>query len=100
MLWTLFNYSEIEPIILSVDESEEITISQAAQLVADAAMKIEPRVKLSLQNDTKYGDGQLKKTASNLKLRKYLPDFTFTPIESGIFTAVEWFWKNYETARK
>lgn len=100
MLWTLFNYREIDPIILSIDESEEITINQAAQLVAEAAMKLEPRVKIILQNDTNYSDGQLKKTASNKKLRKYLPNFTFTPIKEGIYSSVEWFWKNYETARR
>lgn len=33
--------------------------------------------------DTTKADGQYKKTASNLKLRKYLPDFKFTPFEEG-----------------
>lgn len=33
--------------------------------------------------DTMLGDGQLKKTASNAKLRSYLPDFTFTPLKEG-----------------
>ena len=28
-------------------------------------------------------DGQFKKTASNAKLRRHLPDFTFTPFDQG-----------------
>lgn len=39
------------------------------------------------QFDTNMPDGQLKKTASNGKLRRYLPDFTFTPLQKGQFIA-------------
>lgn len=35
------------------------------------------------QFDTTLSDGQMKKTASNAKLRRYLPDFTFTPLKEG-----------------
>ena len=35
------------------------------------------------QYDTSKSDGQFKKTASNAKLRKFLPDFKFTPIKQG-----------------
>lgn len=31
--------------------------------------------------DTTKSDGQFKKTASNAKLRTFLPDFKFTPID-------------------
>jgi len=37
-----------------------------------------------LQFDTSKSDGQFKKTASNTKLRKYLPDFKFTDIKQGL----------------
>ena len=37
------------------------------------------------QFDTTKADGQYKKTASNAKLRKYLPDFQFTPFQEGAF---------------
>jgi len=50
--------------------------------------------------DTKKADGQLKKTASNKKLKKYLPDFKFTPIKQAIKETVDWFDANYDTARK
>ena len=45
-------------------------------------------------------DGQYKKTASNAKLRKYLPDYKFTPMKQGIKETVDWFVKNYDSARK
>jgi hypothetical protein len=35
------------------------------------------------QFDTTKSDGQFKKTASNSKLRTYLPDFRFTPFKQG-----------------
>ncbi len=50
--------------------------------------------------DTTKADGQYKKTASNAKLVKYLPDFKFTPFEQGIKESVDWFQANYETLRK
>jgi GDP-L-fucose synthase len=42
----------------------------------------------------------LIKTASIDKLRKYLPDFKFTPIDEAIQETVDWFRENFETARK
>lgn len=36
------------------------------------------------QFDTTKSDGQFKKTASNAKLRRLLPDFKFTPIREGV----------------
>lgn len=33
--------------------------------------------------DKSKSDGQFKKTASNAKLRKYLPEFKFTPMKQG-----------------
>ena len=49
---------------------------------------------------TDKADGQFKKTASNAKLRRYLPDFKFTPTEEAIKETVQWFKDNYESARK
>ena len=50
--------------------------------------------RLSLQ------DGQFKKTASNAKLRRHLPDYRFMPIKDGITSAVKWFVEHYDEARK
>jgi GDP-L-fucose synthase len=45
----------------------------------------------------KQADGQFKKTANNAKLRKYLPDFKFTPFDEAMATTVKWFMDNYDT---
>lgn len=50
--------------------------------------------------DTSKADGQYKKTASNAKLRSYLPDYKFKPMKEGIEETVKWFVEHYETARK
>lgn len=50
--------------------------------------------------DSAKADGQFKKTASNKKLRQYLPDFQFTPFKEAIQQSVNWFVDNYESARK
>ncbi len=45
------------------------------------------------QYDTTKNDGQFKKTASNSKLKKYLPDFKFTPMNQGR-------WNIYQAQRR
>jgi GDP-L-fucose synthase len=95
ILWTLYNYNEVEPIILSVDEADEISIRDIAYAIADAC-----EFRGDIIFDTTKSDGQFKKTASNRKLRNYLPDFAFTPIKEGIQHSVKWFIENYEIARK
>jgi len=94
-VWTLRNYDSIEPIILSVDEAAEVSIKEVAEMVAEA-MGFQGKVVC----DTTKADGQHKKTASNAKLRTYLPDYKFKPIKEGIKKSVDWFVENYETARK
>lgn len=94
-LWTMRDYDEVSPIILSVDESAEISIKEAAEAVVKAM-----DFKGEVVYDTTKSDGQFKKTASNAKLRKLLPDFKFTPFEEAIKTSCDWFVDNYETARK
>jgi len=94
-VWTLRKYEEIEPIILSGDEEHEVEIKQIASLIANA-MGYEKGLKF----DTSKADGQYKKTASNRKLRTYLPDYKFKSIEEGIKESVDWFVANYDAARK
>lgn len=95
MLWVLREYNEIDPIILSVGEEDEVSIKEAAEMVVEAY-----NFKGEVIFDTSRADGQFKKTASNAKLRKYLPDFQFTDIRKGIKESVDWFVANYDTARK
>lgn len=94
------NYEEVEPIILSVDEQNEISIGEAAKLIADAFKQCYPDMTIELEFDSSFSDGQFKKTASNTKLRKYLPEYQFTKISDGIRETVEWFIQNYHIARK
>ncbi|KFZ58873.1 GDP-L-fucose synthase, partial [Podiceps cristatus] len=50
--------------------------------------------------DTSKADGQFKKTASNAKLRRYLPGFQFTPFREAVKETCAWFSSNYAHARK
>eukprot|EP00933_Yihiella_yeosuensis_P050907 TRINITY_DN48722_c0_g1_i1.p1 TRINITY_DN48722_c0_g1~~TRINITY_DN48722_c0_g1_i1.p1 ORF type:complete len:322 (+),score=40.48 TRINITY_DN48722_c0_g1_i1:56-1021(+) len=94
-VWVLRNYQEIDPIILSVGEEDEVSIHDVAHEVAKAM-----DFKGNIVCDTTKADGQFKKTASNSKLRKYLPEYKFKPIAEGVKESVDWFVENYETARK
>jgi len=95
MIWTLRDYAEVEPIILSVGEADEVSIKDVALMIVDA-MGFTGNVVF----DTDKPDGQYKKTACNDKLMKLKPDFQFTPMKEGIQKAVDWFVANYDTARK
>mmetsp|Transcript_67357 Transcript_67357/g.161498 ORF Transcript_67357/g.161498 Transcript_67357/m.161498 type:complete len:318 (+) Transcript_67357:94-1047(+) len=94
-VWVMRHYDDIDPIILSVDEAAEVSIKDVAMMILDA-MEFKGKVVF----DTSKSDGQFKKTASNSKLRKLLPDYEFKPIKEGIKEAVDWFVQNYKTARK
>ncbi|CAE8744004.1 unnamed protein product [Polarella glacialis] len=94
-LWVLRDYKEIDPIILSVGEEDEVAISDIVQKIA-AAMDFKGKIVC----DTTKADGQFKKTASNKKLRTYRPDYKFKTIDEGIKESVDWLVANYETARK
>ena len=91
--WVLDEYDEDEPIIFTT--SEEISIKDVVGLIVDA-MGYEGKV--DWQEDKP--DGQYRKPSDNSKLKSYLPDFEFTPIDIGIKKSVEWFVENYEKARK
>lgn len=92
-LWALENYNESEPIILS--PSEEISIIDIVDLLVN-----EFNFKGKVVFDDTKPDGQFRKPTDNSKLKNYLPDYKFTPIEVGIKETVNWFITNYENARK
>ncbi|XP_053834285.1 GDP-L-fucose synthase isoform X4 [Vidua macroura] len=94
-LWVLREYDEVEPIILSVGEEDEVSIQEAAEAIAEA---MEFRGELVF--DATKSDGQFKKTASNAKLRRYLPGFQFTPFRKAVKETCAWFNANYANARK
>lgn len=93
-VWVLRNYESVDPIVLSVDEQDEISIAQLAEAIVKA-FKFQGK----LSFDTSKADGQYKKTASNAKLRTLLPDFKFTEFEVAIQETVNWFIENRAIAR-
>lgn len=95
ILWVADNYNDKEPIILSVGKDDEVSIEYIAKLIAR-----EFDYENMLEFDTKYSDGQYKKTADNSKLLKLYGDLNFTPIEQGIKNSVKWFRENYDICRK
>uniref|UniRef100_A0A3Q3MRJ7 GDP-L-fucose synthase n=1 Tax=Labrus bergylta TaxID=56723 RepID=A0A3Q3MRJ7_9LABR len=94
IIWALREYEEISPIILSVGEDDEVSIKEAVDMIAEA-LNFEGQ----MNYDTTMSDGQMKKTASNAKLRSYRPDFTFTPLKEAIKMTCDWFITNYDKAR-
>jgi len=93
-IWTLREYDEIEPIILSVGEKDEVSIKDVAETIVEAV-----GFTGTFKFDTTKADGQYKKTASNEKLMKYHPDFQFTPFKEAVKESVDWFVQNYDNAR-
>lgn len=93
ILWVLENYSG-EPIILSPNENDEVTIKNVAELIAKEFDYD------NIKFDTSKSDGQFKKTADNTKLIDLYGEFKFTTIEDGIKKSVNWFMNNYKIARK
>ncbi|EIN12986.1 NAD(P)-binding protein [Punctularia strigosozonata HHB-11173 SS5] len=93
-IWQLREYDEVEPVILSVSEKEEISVREIATAIVQA-MKFEGECRF----DTSKADGQFRKPASNAKLLGLIGEFYFTPFETGLQETVEWFLKNYHEAR-
>jgi GDP-L-fucose synthase len=91
--WALDNYNESEPIIFS--NSNEISIKDLVDLLVN-----EFNFKGKVIFDKTKPDGQFRKPSDNSKLKSYLPNFEFTPIEEGLKETINWFIKNYEKTRK
>lgn len=92
-LWVLENYNENEPIILST--SEEISIQDLAILISDIM-----GFKKKIIWDKSKPDGQFRKPSDNSKIKKYLPDYYFTPITIGLKETIDWFYDNLDSIRK
>jgi GDP-L-fucose synthase len=95
MLWYLLESDTKEPVILATDPADEISIADAAHMVAEA-MEFTGEIVF----DSTKADGQYQKTCSNARLRKMRPDFSFMPMRAAITQTVEWFTRNFETCRK
>jgi len=91
--WVLYNYNESEPIIFS--NSNEISIKYLVDLLVN-----EFNFKGKVIFDKTKPDGQFRKPSDNSKLKSYLPNFEFTPIEQGLKETINWFIENYDKTRK
>ncbi len=91
--WVLEEYNESEPIILST--SEEISIEEVVKYITEI-MGFNGDVLF----DSTKPDGQFRKPSDNSKLKKYLPDFKFTPLYDGLKETINSFIKNYDYVRK
>ena len=94
-IWALREYEEIDPIILASDEADEVSIKDIAEMILEA---------FDFKGEVKYlterPDGQLLKTASNAKMRRYLPEFEFISTRLAIKETVQWYIANFENAKK
>jgi len=91
-LWAIENYSEDTPIIFT--SGIEATIRELTEVVAKK-MKFEGK----LIFDSSKPDGQYRKPSDATKLKNYLPDVEWTPLEEGIGRTVDWFLSNYPNVR-
>lgn len=99
ILIILQQYDKNDNIILSVGESEEVTIANIVKIICD---------KLDYHNvsfdGNENGNGQHKKTASNKKLTNFLisnnTEFNFTNLHDGLDKTIDWFIENYNLIRK
>ena len=95
MTWYLLETDTTETITFAPDEDDEISIAEAAKMVAKGL-----DFTGEIVFDVSKSDGQYRKTASNKKLREFLPDFNFTPMDDAIRETAEWFATNYGSCRK
>jgi len=93
-IWQLREYDDVEPVILSVGEDEEVSIKDVADAIVKA-IGFEGEYTF----DTTRADGQFRKPASNKKLLNLIGGFKFTPFEQALKGTVDWFVKNYNNAR-
>lgn len=90
--WALEHYHEDEPIIFST--STETSIKELVEMVVEL---LHFKGKLIWRTDKP--DGQFRKPSDNSKLKKYLPDFQYTPLYEGLKKTVAWFEEHYPLIR-
>jgi len=100
-IWQLREYNDVEPIIFSVGEDDDVSIRYVAEQIV-LAFDFQGEVRF----DTTKSDGQYRKPASNEKLIRLMretsqdnEEFKFTPFEQGLKESVDWFIENYHQAR-
>jgi GDP-L-fucose synthase len=91
-MWALENYHEEDPIIFS--SGIEVSIRELTETVARKMKFTGP-----IEFDASKPDGQFRKPSDTAKLRRYLPEFQWTPLDDGIERTVEWFLSHYPILR-
>jgi len=91
-LWAIEQYSDETPIILT--SGIEVSIRELTEIVAKKM-----KFKGNLVFDLSKPDGQYRKPSDTTKLKNYLPEFRWTPLEEGIERTVDWFLFNYPNIR-
>lgn len=94
MIWTLWNYNDPEPLILSASEAEEVSISELAGLISCAIGHPGP-----INFDTSRADGQHRKTACTAQLQSLPHGITLTPLTEGLQQTAAWILENYPNIR-
>jgi GDP-L-fucose synthase len=77
-----------------VSPEEEISILDISTIIANKFEYIN-----KMKFDLSKPDGQYKKTASNKRLQKILPDYKFINIKEGLNKTVDWFIENQDKIR-
>lgn len=109
-VWMLRNYDDVEPLILSVPEEQEVSIRSVVEGVVKALERNReakrandpsiPPFNFKTEWNTSAADGQFRKPASNAKLASLLEksgvDFTFTKFEDALQETVDWFIESYD----
>lgn len=83
-------------VIVSPPEDEEISIKNLVETICN----IYNFDMTNIIYNSSYSDGQYKKTTNDNELKKYIPDFKFTPLKKGLEDTIDYFNKNYNTVRK
>jgi GDP-L-fucose synthase len=89
------NENEIS-VIVSPPESDEISIKNLVETICD----IYEFDTTNIIYNSLYSDGQYKKTTNDQEIKKYIPNFNFTPLKKGLTKTIDYFNNNYDTVRK
>ena len=93
IIWALENYNEDSPIIFT--SGNEISIQELVESITRIM-----EFKGNIFFDESKPDGQYRKPSDTTKLKKYLPEFQWTPLEDGLAKTCEWFQNNFQQLRK
>lgn len=91
-LWAIHNYENTKPLILSsgLEVSINDLVTSISKLMGFSGEVI---------FDASKPDGQFRKPSDSKTLKRFLPDFTYLPLDEGLKRTIEWFIKNYPTIR-